>query len=187
MRFNKHSHLEGLHAFLSPSSYHWINYDREKLIARYRTVKAAQRGTELHALAHKLIKHRQYLREDPPTTLGLYVRDAIDLNLHSEKTLFYSTHCFGTPDTIGLTDYVLTIHDLKTGTTRTSFHQLEVYAALFCLEYEVDPLELEYVFRIYQGDSIREHKGDPLEIQHLMRVIVEWSKELDAVIEMEDL
>ena len=31
MNFNDHWNLEGQHAFLSASKYHWINYDDEKL------------------------------------------------------------------------------------------------------------------------------------------------------------
>ena len=42
MNFNEHSHLEGLHAFLSPSRYHWINYSDEKLDATYTTAKAVE-------------------------------------------------------------------------------------------------------------------------------------------------
>lgn len=187
MRFNKHSHLEGLHAFLSPSNYHWTNYDKEKLLARYRTTRAAQRGTELHALAHSLIKHRQYLRDDPPTTMSLYVRDCIDHNLRPEQTLFYSIHCFGTPDAIGLTDNHLTVNDLKTGVSKTNVRQLEVYAAIFCLEYGIDPLSLTYTFRIYQHDEIRQYEGIPVEIEYLTRVIVESSALLDLEAEKEDM
>ena len=29
MNFNKHSQIEGQHAFLSASKYHWINYSEE--------------------------------------------------------------------------------------------------------------------------------------------------------------
>lgn len=187
MRFNKHSHLEGLHAFLSPSNYAWTNYNQEKLLARYRTTRAALRGTELHALAHHLIKHRQYLRDDPPTTMSLYVRDSIDLNLKPEQSLYYSIHCFGTPDAIGLTGNHLTIHDLKTGITRTSFRQLEVYAAIFCLEYDMNPLDLTYTFRIYQHDDAVVCEGDPADIDHLARVIVESSRLLDIEAEKEGL
>ena len=31
MIFNRHDELEGLHAFLSASNYHWINYSEEKV------------------------------------------------------------------------------------------------------------------------------------------------------------
>ena len=41
MKFNDHSRLEGAHAFLSASKYHWVNYDDAKLIESYRTAQAA--------------------------------------------------------------------------------------------------------------------------------------------------
>ena len=30
MDFNQHKELEGLHAFLGASKYHWINYSEDK-------------------------------------------------------------------------------------------------------------------------------------------------------------
>ena len=56
MKFNSHLDLEGVHAFLAPSGYHWVNYDEERLIDRYETHKASMIGTELHELAAKLIE-----------------------------------------------------------------------------------------------------------------------------------
>ena len=47
MNFNDHSELEGLHAFLSASKYHWINYDEEKLYSAYANYRAAEQGTIL--------------------------------------------------------------------------------------------------------------------------------------------
>ena len=37
MRFNDHSELVDKHAFLSPSSYHWVNYTEAKLTDRYES------------------------------------------------------------------------------------------------------------------------------------------------------
>ena len=51
MIWNKHSNLEGTHAFLSPSKYSWINYDENRLLETFANFNAAQRGTELHAFA----------------------------------------------------------------------------------------------------------------------------------------
>ena len=36
MNWNRHSDLEGSHAFLSASKYHWINYDADKLADSYK-------------------------------------------------------------------------------------------------------------------------------------------------------
>ena len=51
MNFNKHSKLEGQHAFLGASKYHWINYDEEKIAESYLRFKATQQGTIYHAFA----------------------------------------------------------------------------------------------------------------------------------------
>ena len=35
MNFNNHSNLEGQHAFLGASKYHWINYSEDKVAEAY--------------------------------------------------------------------------------------------------------------------------------------------------------
>jgi hypothetical protein len=77
---------------------------------------------------------------------------------------------------------VLRISDLKTGVTRTSEHQLEVYSALFCLEYEIDPLSLRAIeLRIYQDGSCRVYDGDPYIIRGIMDKIVRFDKILNRL------
>ena len=56
MDFNKHFDLEGKHAFLGASKYHWINYDEAKLTEAWTRSMAVQRGTQLHELAAMLIR-----------------------------------------------------------------------------------------------------------------------------------
>lgn len=51
MNFNNHSNLEGQHAFLGASKYHWINYGEDKVAEAYRNFLATQKGTVLHAFA----------------------------------------------------------------------------------------------------------------------------------------
>ena len=55
MIFNKHSALEGQHAFLGASKYHWINYDESKVAESYSKFLATQKGTELHDFAARCI------------------------------------------------------------------------------------------------------------------------------------
>ena len=43
MNFNKHSNLEGQHAFLGASKYHWINYSEEKTIPKTERLALMQR------------------------------------------------------------------------------------------------------------------------------------------------
>ena len=48
MNFNRHSNLEGQHAFLGASKYHWINYSEDKVAEAYSKFLATQKGTVLH-------------------------------------------------------------------------------------------------------------------------------------------
>ena len=134
MNFNKHSHLEGQHAFLSASKYHWTGYDVEKLTDSYLKYLATQRGVELHDFACQCIRLGIRLPRRSET-LNLYVNDAIGYKMTPEQVLYYSYNSFGTADAISFRNKMLRIHDLKTGVSPTSMRQLEIYAALFCLEY----------------------------------------------------
>lgn len=178
MIFSAHSNLVGRHAFLAPSEYHWINYDEDKLDRVFHTKMAARRGTDLHALAHELIRLGVRL-PDTGQTLNAYVNDAIGFRMTSEKILAYSENCFGTADCIGFRNNKLRVHDLKTGQTPGSMHQLEVYAALFCLEYKFTPLELEMELRIYQGDEVVSYVPDIDPIFHIMDKIKILDKRIE--------
>lgn len=152
MNFNKHYALEGQHAFLSASQYHWLNYSEEKLKDRFYTWKAAQRGTELHELAAKLINMGVTLPRTKQT-LNMYVNDGIGYKMTTEQVLYYSDNCFGTADSISFKKDFLRIHDLKTGVTPAHMEQLEIYAALFCLEYGIKPGDIRMELRLYQNDE----------------------------------
>ena len=180
MNFNRHSNLVGTHAFLSASNYHWINYDPEKLDRTFLASMAAKRGTELHAFAHEAIRLGIRL----PTakkTLNLYVNDAIGYRMTPEQTLFYSVNAYGTADCIGFRHGKLRIHDLKTGVTEASVHQLEVYAAFFCLEYRMRPTDIKIELRIYQSNEIRVYDGDPDVITHIIDKIITFDKRINAI------
>lgn len=180
MNFNEHSRLEGQHAFLSASKYHWINYDEDKLIATFSKFQAAQRGTELHDLAMRLINLGIKL---PKTnkTLNMYVNDAIGFKMKTEQILYYSDNCFGTTDTIDFRKNFLRIHDLKNGETPASMKQIMVYNALFCLEYNIKPSEIETELRLYQKDEILVHVPEPEEIFSIMDKIIAFDKRIEKL------
>jgi len=180
MIYNKHLNLAGMHAFLSPSSYHWLNYDDDKLDRVFYTNVQAQRGTELHTLAHDLIRLGVKLPEDQKT-LSRYVNDAIGYRMTPELTLYYSDNCYGHADALGYRNDKLRIHDLKTGVTPTTEHQLEIYAALFCLEYKFRPFDMEIELRIYQSDEVRVYEADLDVIFHIMEKIKYFDKRLNAL------
>ena len=93
MIFNKHSALEGQHAFLGASKYHWINYDESKVAESYSKFLATQKGTELHDFAARCITLGQKLPKSQKT-LNMYVNDAIGFKMIPEQPLFYSENCF---------------------------------------------------------------------------------------------
>lgn len=180
MIFNQHSELAGKHAFLSPSSYHWLNYDVQKLRARFSAAMGARRGTHLHGLAQRAIELGVPLHRSNKA-LATYVNDALKYNMRCEQTLYYSDNCFGTADTISFNRKKLRIHDLKTGITKTSEKQLEVYAALFCLEYGVSPFDIDIELRIYQREEVNVFVPDPETIMFIMDKIIEHDQHLDAI------
>lgn len=184
MNFLKHSELDGLHAFLGASKYHWINYDKEKIAASYKSHLAKMKGTELHEFAAMCIRLGEKLSPSKKT-LHKYVNDAIGFKMVPEQILFYSINCFGTADAISFRDNVLRIHDLKTGVTPARMEQLLIYAALFCLEYKVKPGEIEIELRIYQNDDILICNPTAEDILPIMDKIVEFDKVIDKIREEE--
>lgn len=180
MNFNRHSNLDGQHAFLSASKYHWINYDNDKLADVYRNMLASQKGTLLHDFAAQCIRLGQKL---PKTnaTLNMYVNDAIGYKMTPEQVLYYSDHCFGTADAISFRNNMLRIHDLKTGALPAHIEQLEVYAALFCLEYNHKPGNIKIELRIYQSDQIFYHVPEVDKIAHIMDRIITADKILTKI------
>lgn len=141
---------------------------------------AKQKGTELHEFASTAIKLGEPLKGNT-RTIAMFVNDAINLRMESEQVLFYSINCFGTADAISFRNNKLRIHDLKTGVTTASFKQLYIYAALFCLEYDVRPGEIEIELRIYQSDDVRVDIPDIDEIAHIMDLIIKFDKRINQL------
>jgi hypothetical protein len=178
--FNEHSGLRGKHAFLTPSKYHWVNYSEDKLIETFLSSQAAARGVELHAFAHHAIRLGIKLPRTEKT-LNMYVNDAIGFRMRTEQILYYSENCFGTTDTITFRGRLLRIHDLKTGVIAGSVHQLEVYAALFCLEYGHKPGAIDIELRIYQRDEIEVFLPDTDIIAHVMSRIISFDRRIELL------
>lgn len=180
MKFNPHLELEGAHAFLSPSKYHWVNDNDDKLLVRYSNHKAVQTGVEMHEFASHAIKKNIKLARYKKA-LYMFVNDAIGYNMESEQMLYYSPYCFGTADAISFRDNTLRIFDLKTGISKPSFIQLDTYAALFCLEYDYNPNKIDIILRIYQGAGYEERIPDPEEIGYIMEKIVGFTQLLSEI------
>jgi len=186
MKFEEHYALVGKHAFLSASNYHWINYSLEKLVKTYTRSKAIAKGTELHSFAQRCIELGIKLPRSRKS-LNHYVNDAIGYRMKAEQILFYSANCFGTADSISFRNNLLRIHDLKTGKTRSSMSQLEVYTSLFCLEYKYQPAKIDIELRIYQNDEVIVHEPNPLALRDIMDKIIIFDKKINEInLVMED-
>ena len=210
MQWNDHHQLEGKHAFLGASNFHWVNWTDSIFENTYYSQFSTIIGTTIHELAHdcilnrtKINKHDKHLVElslyhafvpkdayDPNAILENlipFVNDAIGYHMSSEILLYYNSYCFGTCDAILFNekDKILRIHDLKTGTTTAHFEQLLIYAALFCLEYHKNPRHFTTELRIYQNFEISVNTPDPSEIESFMELIQNRSQLISTYLERE--
>jgi hypothetical protein len=141
---------------------------------------AARRGIELHEFAHHAIRMGIKLPK-VKKTLNQYVNDAVEFRMFVEVCLYYSANCFGHADTISFYNNVLRVHDLKSGMHTASMHQLEVYAAIFCLEYGISPYEITTILRIYQSNEVRESEPHPDLLMGIMDKIIDFDKKIDLL------
>lgn len=180
MFFNRHTNLEGLHAPFGASKSSWLRYSDEKIIEVYNNLQAAEMGTKLHEWAKQTID-LGIKQSRSKKTIYSYVNDAIGFNMSTEVVLFYSENFFGTADAISFRNNFLRIHDLKTGRRPVHMEQLEIYAALFCLEYKIKPGDIRMELRIYQNDEILVHEPTAEDILPIMDKIVHVDKMLEKI------
>lgn len=169
----------GLHAPLSASQSAWVNYDETRLRQYITNLRAKEKGTKDHEFANYAIENR-YKMSNHKKSINQFINDSIGFRMTSEQLLFYSEYCFGTADAISFQKTeegkLLRIFDLKTGVIRVNFRQLNVYAALFCLEYGEDPFDMVIEQRIYQNHEIMMNFPEPLEIKDIMDTIIKFDK-----------
>ena len=183
MRFNKYPNLEGRHAPFSASQSHWLRYDDDKAVEVYMNKKAAEVGTRLHEWAKTTID-LGIKQPRSNKTIYNYVNDAIGFRMDIEVVLFYSERFFGTADAISFRNNTLRIHDLKTGKSgkiEDHIEQLEVYAALFCLNYQVRPGDIKMELRVYKNDEVLIHNPTAEDIAPIMDKIVHLNKLFEKI------
>lgn len=180
MDFINHKNLSGLHAPFSPSQSSWLRYDDDKALEVFANKKAAEMGTRLHAWAKETID-LGIKQPRSKKTIYTYVNDAIGFKMSTEVVLFYSERFFGTADAISFRDNILRIHDLKTGRISADMEQLEIYTALFCLEYRVKPEDIQMELRLYQNDDVVVYNPIGEDIRQIMDKIVHLDKVLASV------
>jgi len=200
MLFNRHRDLEGKHAILSASSWRWINDDETSLTKRICSQYLPTVGTILHEMACRHIRYRVLIEDNDKKNVILellsngipkvviesidmdamfdnfraYVNDCVMLKMEPEVVLCYSDNCFGTTDAIKFSEEerLLRINDYKSGTTPAHMEQLLIYAALFCLEYRIDPYTIDTKLRIYQNNDILYGNPTSDEIRDTMDTII---------------
>ena len=183
MKFNDHHKLAGMHAPFSASQSSWLRYDDAKATEAYRNKQAAERGTRLHNWAAETI-NLGIKQPRSRQTLSAYVNDAIGYKMDTEVVLFYTERFFGTADAICFRNNTLRIHDLKTGKVGnidSHFEQLEIYAALFCLEYKVKPGDIDIELRVYKNDEVAVENPTAEDIGPIMDKIVHLNKLLERM------
>lgn len=183
MNFNKHFQLEGLHAPFSPSQSSWLRYDDNKAVEVFLNRKASEMGSRIHAWAKETID-LGIKQPRSNKTIYAYVNDAIGFKMSTEVVLFYSERFFGTADAISFRNNKLRIHDLKTGKVgkiESHLEQLEIYAALFCLEYRIKPGDIEIELRVYKNDEVVCHNPETDVIAHIMDRIIHLDKILSKI------
>lgn len=140
--------------------------------------------------AKKLIINLKNLPREVFIAVQNYINDGVGFKMNTEQCLVYSDHIFGHADTICFKNNILRIHDLKTGANPAHIDQLKIYAALFCLEYEVKPLDITIILRLYQWDGKEEIVIEPHtdKYDELMDIIdkIIASENIAAKVEKED-
>lgn len=207
MNWNRHSNLEGSHAFLSASKYSWLNKTDKEIVEAYENSFAQSIGTLLHAYAADSIRFREKLRRTDAKSVKFdlmrrgipefaidiqavfpnlmnYVNDAVGYQMDPEILLYYSDLCFGTADCIQVTGDTLRIHDLKTGSTVAKMDQLLIYAGLFYLEYSYKPERFRTELRIYQNGDVIVHEPEVDELREVMNAIVTKDRVLQKLKEV---
>lgn len=204
MEWKDHSKLKGTHALLGASQSAWLRYTDDQMFDKYVSSYAQALGTSLHELAADLITEKIKLTKNDKRlvlhhlsksriprnvfdmdfifpNLMSYVNDAIGYRMDAEKILYFSDNAYGTADSICFRNNMLRVHDYKSGKGPVKMDQLYIYVALFCLEYNVRPGEIEIETRLYHANEIVTEHPTAEDILPIMDAIVINDKFLSKI------
>ena len=176
-----------LHSFACGNIKAYESYDEENLDDVRKGFRNFIRGRypldqdKTAPLAFSILDNMRYIPEESWLSVAQFINDSCQYKMNSEQPLWYSDNAFGTADAISFFRNKLRIHDLKTGDTQSKILQLEIYAALFCLEYHKDPEQIKIELAIYQFGEINKAAGDPKDIRDLMDLIIEDDRVLNMM------
>ena len=144
----------------------------------YTKYRNMDRKTELCIpYAMRLINNLGYLPDKVFEVVKEYVNDGIGYKMTPELVLRYSDDIFGTADAIAFRNNILRIHDLKTGESESDMEQLEIYTALFCLEYHIKPVDIQLIeLRLYTVKGVLMFNPTVADILPIMDQIISIGK-----------
>lgn len=135
----------------------------------------------LPPFAARMLKTLSYIPKEVFESVKLYINDAISYKMNPEVILYYNNDIYGCADCISFSNNLLRIHDLKTGSvTANHFEQLINYAALFCLEENLDPSRFSTEVRIYKSGEVMVCELAAEDIKQVMKDIVDVGKQIEA-------
>lgn len=176
-----------LHSFASGNIKAYESYDEENLEDVRKGFRNYVRGRypldqdKTSTLAFMFLDNMRYVPEESWLSVAQFINDGCQYKMNSEQPLWYSDNAFGTTDAISFYRNKLRIHDLKTGDTPAKLMQLNIYAALFCLEYHKQPDQIKIELAIYQFGNVTKESPDPKDIRDLMDLIVEDDRVLNLM------
>lgn len=176
-----------LHSFASGNIKAYESYDEENLDDVRKGFRNYVRGRypldqdKTASLAFMFLDNMRYVPEESWLSVAQFINDGCQYKMNSEQPLWYSDNAFGTTDAISFYRNKLRIHDLKTGDTPAKLMQLNIYAALFCLEYHKQPDQIKIELAIYQFGNVTKESPDPKDIRDLMDLIVEDDRVLNLM------
>lgn len=135
----KHSPIKGLINSIKTFIYYKYHDDGNKDVSNY----GLKLISDLSKMPHEVFE-----------TLKTYINDGVGFKMTPEVVLFYSENFFGTTDAIAYRNHNLRIHDYKSGDVPANITQLEIYAALFCLEYKIKPSDINIILQLYQNNEV---------------------------------